>query len=121
MIISPGNWGINRTNENFTKLFNAAKILFPVIHINRNTLPTLCFYGGKDIDVGIYQYAYLRIKFNESGNKDNLTLIYSKFSPHSSIDNTTTNGKEAIKYLESNFTEFTIIYFLVKSNNIFNK
>ena len=54
MIISPGNWDINRTNENFTKLFNIAKILFPVNHINRNTLHTLCFYGGKDTDVGIY-------------------------------------------------------------------
>jgi len=111
MIISPGNWDINRTNENFTKLLNASKILFPVNHINRYTLPTLCFYGGKDIDVGVYQYAYLRIKFNESGNNDNLTLIYSKFSSHSSIDTNTTNGIEAIKYLESNFTEFTNKYF----------
>ena len=111
MIISPGNWDINRTNENFTKLLNASKILFPVNHINRYTLPTLCFYGGKDIDVGVYQYAYLRIKFNETGNNDNLTLIYSKFSSHSSIDTNTTNGIEAIKYLESNFTEFTNKYF----------
>ena len=111
MIISPGNWDINRTNENFTKLFNIAKILFPVNHVNRYTLPTLCFYGGEDTDVGIYQYGYLRIKFNESGNNENLTLIYSKFSNHTYIDNITTNGIEANKYLESNFAEFTNKYF----------
>ena len=58
MIISPRNWDINRTNENFTKLFNVAKILFPVNHVNRNNLPTLCFYGGK---IQMYEFINMDI------------------------------------------------------------
>ena len=111
MISDPVTLDINTTNENFTDLLNTAKIAFPVNHINSYTLPTLCFYGGRDLDIGIAHYAYLRTKFHECNNDNNLTLIYSINSNHSGIETESPEGREAKKYLDSNFTEFTIRYF----------
>jgi acetyl esterase/lipase len=111
MMISPENKDINRTNENFTELLNTASVLFPINHINKNTLPTLCFYGGKDIDVGVEQYTLLRNKFNENNNSENLKLVYSKFSTHTVVDTETEIGKQAKKYLDSNFSNFVDKYF----------
>ena len=111
MVSDPVTLDINITNENFTDLLNTAKIAFPVNHINNYTLPTLSFYGGRDLDVGIAHYAYLRTKFHECNNDNNLTLIYSINSNHSGIETESPEGKEAKKYLDSNFTEFTNRYF----------
>ena len=101
---------INQTNENFTELLNTVKVLFPVNHINEKTLPTLCYYGGKDIDVGIAQFAYLRNKFNEYNNT-NLELIYSKYAVHNVTDTETEEGKKANAKLDEKFKEYTNKYF----------
>ena len=111
MIISPGNWDINRTNEKFIELFNEVKILFPINHINKHTLPTLSYYAGKDIDVGIEQYTYLRTVFDKNDNNDNLTLVYSKNAVHNITDTVTEEGKIAQKDLDAKFLNFTNKYF----------
>ena len=111
MFISYENWDINQTNEKYIQLFNEVKILFPVNHIDKNTLPTLCYYGGRDIDVGVDQYAYLRTLFNKYDNKDNLALIYSKYAIHNESDTVTDEGKKAKKDLDAKFLEFTNKYF----------
>ena len=110
MIIDAGNWDINQTNKYFTELLNSVKVLFPVNHINEKTLPTLCYYGGKDIDVGIAQFAYLRNKFNEYNNT-NLELIYSKYAVHNVTDTETEEGKKANAKLDEKFKEYTNKYF----------
>ena len=111
MVISQGNWEINQTSEKFIELFNEVKILFPINHINKDTLPTLCYYAGKDIDVGIEQYAYLRTVFNKNDNSDNLTLVYSKNAVHNVTDTVTEAGKKAQKDLDAKFLEYTNNYF----------
>ena len=111
MVISQGNWEINQTSEKFIELFNEVKILFPINHINKDTLPTLCYYAGKDIDVGIEQYAYLRTVFNKNDNSDNLTLVYSKNAVHNVTDTVTEAGKKAQKDLDAKFLEYTNKYF----------
>lgn len=111
MITDQVTLDINTTNENFTDLLNTVKIAFPVNHVNSYTLPTLSFYGGRDLDVGVAHYAYLRTKFHDCNNDNNLTLIYSINSNHSIIETESPEGKEAKKYLDSNFTEFTNKYF----------
>ena len=110
MIIDAGNWDINQTNKYFTELLNSVKVLFPVNHINEKTLPTLCYYGGKDIDVGIAQFAYLRNKFNEYKNT-NIKLIYSKYTVHNLTDTETKEGKEANENLDIQFQNFINMYF----------
>ena len=110
-IFVDGKMDINQANENFTQLLDTVKIAFPINHINSNTLPTLCYYAGKDLDVGIAQYAYLRNKFNESNNNDNLTLIYSKYATHEIPDTVNAEGKKAQKDLDLKLREFTDKYF----------
>ena len=112
MFISDDNWDINRTNPYFMELYETTKLFYPVYHVNHNTIPTLCIYGGQDIDIGIGHYPYLRTKYNESDNNGNLTLVYSKYATHSNIltDNSK-EGLEATKNFYSNFTYFTNKYF----------
>ena len=101
---------INTESENYKNMLNKAQIAFPVNHIDKNTVPTLCFYGGKDIDVGIGQYAYLKTKFNEKNN-NNIILVYSKYSSHEFIDNESEEGKAALNKYYEQLSHFENTYF----------
>ena len=63
-----------------TKL-EKAKYAFPINHIEKDTIPTLCIYAGKDVDIGIGHYSLLKSHFKQKGN-ENIELIYSKNSSH---------------------------------------
>ena len=50
-------------------------LLFPIIYVNKDVVPTLCLYTGKDTVVGVRQYSYFKSIF---ANKDKLDLQYCK-------------------------------------------
>ena len=106
MFISDDNWDINRTNPYFIELYDTSKLFYPVYHIDHNTIPTLCYYGGKDVDIGIDHYPYLRTKYKENDNNGNLTLVYSKYANHSIFEEKSKEGMEATNYFNSKFTDF---------------
>ena len=109
MIIDDPN-EINTNSPEFQNLLSIAKIAFPVYHVDKNTLPTLCGYGGKDLDVGINQYAYLKKEFQRKDN-NNIFIVYSKYSNHSGFETVTEEGKNSKKFLDLKFYEFTEKYF----------
>ena len=73
---------IDENNEKYKEMLNIIKYAFPVNYVEKNSLPTLCIYGGNDTVVGIEHYAYLKKKFNENNN-NNINLVYSKTAGHS--------------------------------------
>lgn len=101
---------INVESENYKKMFNKVQIAFPVNHIDENTIPTLCFYGGKDIDVGIGQYSYLKRAFEEKNN-NNIVLVYSKYSSHEEFDTKSEEGKVSIQKYYDQLSYFENTYF----------
>ena len=109
MIIDDPN-EINTNSPEFQNLLSIVKIAFPVYHVDKNTLPTLCAYGGKDNDVGINQYAYLKKEFQRKDN-NNIFIVYSKYSNHSGFETVTEEGKNSKKFLDLKFYEFTEKYF----------
>ena len=101
---------INVESENYKNMFNKVQIAFPYNHIDKNTIPTLCFYGGKDIDVGIGQYSYLKKAFEEKNNK-NIVLVYSKYSSHGEIETKSEEGKESMQNYLDKLSYFENTYF----------
>lgn len=89
---------------------NKVQIAFSINHIDENTIPTLCFYGGKDIDVGIGQYSYLKRAFEEKNNK-NIVLVYSKYSSHEEVDTKSEEGKASIQKYNDQLSYFENTYF----------
>ena len=86
------NLEINTESEKYIKMLEKAQFGFPYLYVDKDSPPTICFYGGKDIDVGIAQYSLLKKKFDENNN-NNIKLIYSKYSSHEYIDYETEDGK----------------------------
>ena len=82
-------------------LMKKIQYIFPGIFINKATLPTICFYSGKDETIGIGHYSFLKKKFEENQN-NNITHIYSKYTGHIDFFNIITiNGLNAMKKLNS--------------------
>ena len=109
-MIIKDSYDINTESAEFKDLLSIVKIAFPIYHVDKNTLPTLCAYGGNDFDIGVNHYAPLKKKFEESNN-NNITIVYSKNSAHSSFETITEEGKNAKKLLDLRFLEFTSKYF----------
>ena len=72
---------VNTDSELYKAKLEKAKYAFPINHVEKETIPTLCIYGGKDVDVGIAHYSLLKKSFTQKGN-ENIELIYSKYSQH---------------------------------------
>ena len=104
------DYEIDTNSSEFQNLLSIVKIAFPVYHVDKNTLPTLCAYGGKDLDVGINQYAYLKKEFQRIDN-NNIFIVYSKYSNHSGLETITEEGKNSKMFLDLKFYEFTEKYF----------
>ena len=101
---------INTESENYKKMLEKAEFAFPYLYVDKDSPPTICFYGGKDIDVGIAQYSLLKKKFDENNN-NNIKLIYSKYSSHEYIDYETEDGKNKQRDSYLKFLRFSDMYF----------
>ena len=72
---------LNEAGEEYKELLNKTAYAFPLIYINKQSIPTLCIYGGQDEINGLVQYSLLKKKFNEKNN-DKIELIYYKYGNH---------------------------------------
>ena len=72
---------VKTDNEIYKERFEKAKFAFPIRYVEKDSVPTLCLYGGKDIDVGIGHYSLLKSYFDEKEN-NNIELFYFKNASH---------------------------------------
>ena len=75
------NGRINKDNDKYREMYNFIEYGFPVNYVNKESPPLLCVYGGKDEEIGIGHYSYLKSKFVQSNN-NKIELIYSKNALH---------------------------------------
>ena len=104
------NRNINKDSEKFKDLFNMVKYLLPVYLVNKNTIPTLCAYSGKDETIGIGHYAYLKSKFEENKN-NNISLVYSRYASHNYFKLQNRNGVESMQEIHLQILNFSKLYF----------
>ena len=106
---------INEASEEYKELLNKTAYAFPLIYVNKQSIPTLCIYGGQDEINGVTQYALLKKKFIENNN-DKIELIYYKYGTHEVTD---VKGKDYEKAYDK---EFEVFYnysqkYFTKDNN----
>ena len=101
---------INKESEKYKDLFKMVKNLLPVYLVNKNTIPTLCAYSGKDETIGIGHYAYLKSKFEENKN-NNISLVYSRYSSHNYFKLLNRNGVESMQEMHLQILNFSKLYF----------
>ncbi len=101
---------INKDNDKYKEMFNFIEYGFPIKYVSKESLPVLCVYGGKDEEIGIAHYSYLKSKYVQSNN-NKIELIYSKNSLHNIF---LLNGKpnlELLKNIISKIKEYSKLYF----------
>ncbi len=91
-------------SEEYQKLLDKVKYSFPVTYINKNSLPTLNVYSGKDSFIGVKHYAYL---LEKAGGDYRNVLMYSKPFGHESFFYT---DPDSFKTLLSHIANFTDLY-----------
>ena len=91
-------------SEEYQKLLDKVKYSFPVTYINKNSLPTLNVYSGKDSFIGVKHYAYL---LEKAGGDYRNVLMYSKQFGHESFFYT---DPDSFKTLLSHIANFTDLY-----------
>lgn len=103
---------IKKEDQKYKEIYNLAeKAGSPLYYINKDSIPTLCFYGGNDEDIGVVHYSLLKKKFKEKGN-DNIVLIYSRYADHPNIlEINTSSGKEKLNEFIYQFNNFSKKYF----------
>ena len=97
-------------SEKYYEIFKKINYSLPIFYIDKNTIPTLNIYGGRDNIVGIGHYSYLEDQFLEHNNK-NFTLVYSRYAGHDPFEIETENGIEKIKEANYQILEYSIKYF----------
>ena len=107
---------INLDNEKFKELNSIAKYCYPTNFINKNSVPTLCLYGGLDSIVGITQYYYLKQLSEKYGNK--VELLYMKNGGHLFPDYESKEGMNAIREEHYKILNYAKIYFTSDNENI---
>ena len=75
---------------------NKVKYGFPITYVTKESIPTLCIYGGKDEEIGTAQYAQLKKVFKEKNNEKNITLCYFRYGMHDPFHNA--SESESIKF-----------------------
>ena len=48
---------INISSEIYQERLKKARFAFPTTYVTKESIPTLCLYGGKDEEIGVGQYA----------------------------------------------------------------
>ena len=91
------NKKINTNSTKYKELFSIVTNAFPSNIIDKNKVPTICFYTGNDDTVGVTQFAYLNEKAEKDGK--NLIYIYSRYADHNFLNFGTENGTSALREL----------------------
>ena len=106
---------INISSEIYQERLKKARFAFPTTYVTKESIPTLCLYGGKDEEIGVGQYAQLYKAFKDNNNEKNLTLCYTRYGMHDAFYNQSKS--------ESEFFSNALMYHLqnylnsVKNNN----
>lgn len=73
---------IKYDSQTFIELLKKAEYAFPHTHINKDSPPMFCTYGGNDTAVGIGQYAKLKTAYKNAGIVDRIELVYCRYGNH---------------------------------------
>ena len=111
-LYDPQNNEINTDNELYKERFEKGKFGFPIRYVEKDSIPTLCFYGGKDVDVGIGHYSLLKSYFDKKENR-NIELIYVQNASHNLMN----DPPEVYEQLMNEFYSKLLNY----SNKYFSK
>ncbi len=103
------NQKIDKNNQNFKSLFKIIQKAYPTYYIDKNSIPTICVYGGNDHVVGFAHYSSLKKLYDQYGviNK----LIYMRYGEHDINDYNTEDGIKALKEMNYQILQFTYDYF----------
>ena len=88
---------LNTKNEKYIDLINKAKYGNPTTYVEKDSVPTICLYGGKDYMDGIMQYYLLKKKFDEKKN-EKISLVYFKYGTHDIFENATGEYGKTMKH-----------------------
>ena len=67
------------------KLENILKYVYPTNFVNKNSVPTLCIYGGDDSIIGIAHYSFLQQLSEQYGNKGYIEYISTRYAKYGYI------------------------------------
>ena len=85
-------------------------LVFPIEYADKNIVPTLCLYTGKDTIIGVRQYSYLKSKFID---KSKIDLLYCKNLPHEMYVKDTQEINKCFSVLYKKISDFSIKYFSI--------
>ena len=94
---------LNKENKIYKERMNKVKYGFPINYVTKESIPTLCVYGGNDEYNGVAQYAQLKKAFQEKNNEKNITLCYFRYGKHEAFENGT---KEEGENFSKTFNEY---------------
>ena len=100
-----GDGNIIKDDEKYQTIDKVIKHSYITQIEDKNKIPTICIYGGKDDTVGISNYAYLKQKADQ--DERTLELIYIKDEGHLLIQPTTPTGLLQLKEALSKISEYS--------------
>ena len=105
---------LNTNNEKYQELIDKAKHGNPTTYVTKESIPTICLYGGKDEMDGVMQYMLLKEKFDEYENP-NISLVYFKKGTHNVLTDAEGEYGEKIiarlnQVIKSNFQKYLDSY-----------
>ena len=101
---------ITKEDKRCEQLFKQFQYIFPIEYADKNVVPTLSLYTGKDTIIGVRHYSYLKSKFVD---KSKIDLVYCKNLPHEMY---VKDSQDSNKCFTDLFTKIFIY-----SNNYFSK
>ena len=101
---------INEDNDKYKEMFNFIEYGFPVKYVSKDNPPLLCVYGGKDEEIGIAHYSYLKSKYVQANN-NKIELIYSKNSKHNIFQIDGKPNIDLLKKIIFKIQEYSKLYF----------
>ena len=96
---------INKTNEKYQELLRKTSYGYPINYVSKESIPTLCLYGGKDANIGVVHYSKLKEEFNKNHN-NNITLVYSRYGNHYIFDDKSEYGIKALEQYKKDFIDY---------------
>jgi acetyl esterase/lipase len=89
-------------------LLRQFQLVFPIEYADKNVVPTLCLYTGKDTVVGVRQYSYLKSKFVD---KKKIDIQYCKNLTHEIDVKDSQDSKNCFSELYTKILNFSNNYF----------
>ena len=84
------------------------QLTFPIAYPDKNPVPTLCLYGGKDTIIGIKHYSLLKSKF---ANKSRIDIAYNKNLTHDFYIEGNPDSEKCFLDLKAKLLDFSNKYF----------